>query len=153
MQVWQAIYKDNCMLDRFQDIDVQQTCSEQTLLFQLVSGLHTSINMHVSMNFVDPALKEQVPNYPLFLRTIGWYPARMKNLYFLYALVLKALNRAEASLVKHLESLPQEKQELFNIMNGSRSDCQVGDLFNETYFFMDEQQTSPKLSFPKTESK
>ena len=50
------------MFERFQDTDVQQICNQDTLLFQLVSGLHTSINMHVSTNFVDVETMEQNPN-------------------------------------------------------------------------------------------
>lgn len=95
VQVWSAIYKDNCMVERFKNIDVSRTCSDHTLLFQLVSGLHTSINMHVAMNFVDTDKNETVPNYQLFLRMIGQHPDRVRNLYFLYSLVLKAIHRAE----------------------------------------------------------
>jgi ERO1-like protein alpha len=60
MQVWSAIYQDNCML--VDGVNASTTCSDHTLLFQLVSGLHTSINMHVAMNYFDQHLGKIVPN-------------------------------------------------------------------------------------------
>lgn len=86
------------MLERIKNIDTTTTCSEETLLYQLVSGLHTSINMHVSKNFFDQLTNSQGPNYQMFLKTIGKFPDRMKNLFFLYAVVLRAVNRAESIL-------------------------------------------------------
>ena len=53
LNVWQTIYKDNCMIDKLDSIDMSRTCTEKTLLFQIVSGLHTSINLHVATNFID----------------------------------------------------------------------------------------------------
>ena len=56
-----------------------------------MSGLHTSINMHVAANFVDMGKNSSVPNYQMFLKTIGMHPDRLNNLYFLFAVVLKAI--------------------------------------------------------------
>jgi hypothetical protein len=61
-QVWAAIYRENCMFDKFKNIDVSKTCTDNTLLFQLVSGLHTSINMHVATNYVDMQKNVTSPN-------------------------------------------------------------------------------------------
>lgn len=52
--------------------------------------------MHVSRNFIDNGLMK--PNYDLYLKTIGYYPDRLKNLYLLFSLVLKALHKAEPIL-------------------------------------------------------
>jgi hypothetical protein len=55
--------------------------------------------MHVAMNFIDALRNETNPNFPLFLKTIGYFPDRIKNLYFLYSLVLKAVHKAENDLI------------------------------------------------------
>jgi hypothetical protein len=41
-------------LDKGKRVDLSKTCSDSTLLYQLVSGLHTSINSHVAFNFLEP---------------------------------------------------------------------------------------------------
>jgi hypothetical protein len=48
--IWKAIYEENCILSPLDDHDKDQ-CTESTLLLHLMSGLHTSINTHVSANF------------------------------------------------------------------------------------------------------
>jgi hypothetical protein len=53
MEIWKAIYQENCMIEKLQELDVSNTCSEETLLYQLISGMHASVNMHVSKNFFD----------------------------------------------------------------------------------------------------
>ncbi len=45
--IWKAIYEENC------HVSSDSECSDQTLLFQLMSGLHTSINTHISDGFDD----------------------------------------------------------------------------------------------------
>ncbi len=90
------------MIDTFKDVDVSKTCNDQTLLFQIVSGLHTSINMHVATNYVEND-GNIVPNYDLYLGTIGRFPDRLRNLYFLYSLILKAVKKAEPLLLKDFQ--------------------------------------------------
>ena len=34
----------------------------------------------------------------MFLKTIGYFPERLKNLYFLFALVLKAVQKSEVQI-------------------------------------------------------
>lgn len=94
VNVWKSIYQENCMIERFQGKDVFDTCTEETLLFQLVSGLHTSINMHVAKNYQDFGLNLTHPNHKMYYHSIGKFTERPKNLYFLYAVVLRAVNRA-----------------------------------------------------------
>ena len=100
-QIWNAIYEENCLLENIKDIDLENTCTEETLLYQLVSGLHTSINMHVTTHFTDISNKNSNLTYPDHSRyhtAIGVHPERLKNMYFLYAVVLRAVNRAEPIL-------------------------------------------------------
>lgn len=82
------------MIERLKNVDLSNTCSEETLLYQLISGLHGSINMHVSKNFYDIKLNLTHPNHNMYLNSIGKFPDRLRNLYFLYAVVLRAVNRA-----------------------------------------------------------
>lgn len=95
--VWQTIYSENCFLDRIysEGLDPNEVCSEETLLYQVVSGLHTSVNMHVSNNYrgVDTNVSE--PNHEMFLDKIGRHSDRLKNLFFVYALAIRAINRID----------------------------------------------------------
>lgn len=99
--IWKAIYYENCMIDSLKHIDMENTCSEETLLYQLVSGLHSSINMHVSKNYYDPETNSTLVNYHRYLNAIGRYEDRLKNLFFIYAAVLRAVTRAGPMLTEY----------------------------------------------------
>ena len=71
--IWDAIYQENCLLDktfgklqgifnsgsRYKEmlnmiLDQAESCTDETLLYYLMSGLHASVNTHISNAFVDP---------------------------------------------------------------------------------------------------
>lgn len=98
-QIWNAIYEENCFIDRLQGIDLSNTCTEETLLYQLVSGMHASVNMHVSTHYQDlKGNNDTYPNHAMYYESLGKHPERVKNMFFLYAAVLRAINRAEPIL-------------------------------------------------------
>ena len=61
----------------------------------MVSGLHTSINTHISVGFEDWRTKKLTSNTTYFYSKIGEHEDRIKNLYLIYAATLKAINLME----------------------------------------------------------
>ena len=100
-QIWNAIYQENCMLDRVHSkgIKLDETCREETLLYQLISGLHASVNMHVSARYHDMETNQIFMNHTKYFEGLGKYPERVKNLHLLYALTVRAVNRISEQLV------------------------------------------------------
>ena len=64
-----------------------------------MSGLHTSINSHVADSFLDEQ-GDATPNMTYFYERVGDHPARIKNLYLLYATVLKGISLSEPTLLR-----------------------------------------------------
>jgi hypothetical protein len=60
--------------------------------------MHASVNMHVSTHYQDLKGNDTYPNHNLYYKNIGAFPYRVKNMYFLYAAILRAVNRAEPIL-------------------------------------------------------
>jgi ERO1-like protein alpha len=56
-----------------------------------MSGLHTSINTHVSANFHPPDSDIAYKNITYFMDRIGNHPDRVKNLHFIYSAVARAV--------------------------------------------------------------
>jgi ERO1-like protein alpha len=100
--VWNSIYKENCMLDKMtsQNINPSLQCSEETLLFQLISGVHASVNMHIASHWTEES-NETFRNYTAYYEGLGKYPDRIKNMHFVYALTVRALNLVANELVDH----------------------------------------------------
>ena len=115
--VWRTIYAENC--DCLDGIDAQQDmsdqeCSEHTLLYQLMSGLHTSINTHIADGF-ENAEGNPVHNLTYFRSQVGSFDERIKNLHLLFAVVVRAVSAVEPALLtpSHLRQLElQETKDL-----------------------------------------
>lgn len=74
-------------------MNLQEQCREETLLYQAISGLHASINMHVAANYYNQDSSEPFMNHSMYYQSLGKHPDRLKNMHFVYALVVRAVNR------------------------------------------------------------
>jgi len=111
-RVWEKVYNELCFHPEKDDKSFELTaenaremCFEKRAFFRVVSGMHASITIHLTSNYL---LEEGQPgkeavwgrNQKEFLRrfspstTEGEGPERLKNLYFLYLLELRALSKA-----------------------------------------------------------
>lgn len=120
-RVWRTIYEENCFSPvgttsnkptfsaAFGAETMKTLCLEKRAFFRAVSGLHTSITIHLTANYpLDkmssaPFLGSQEvwgPNLDIFHQrfdpdqTNGQGPFWLKNLYFVYLLELRALAKA-----------------------------------------------------------
>ena len=121
-RVWRTIYEENCFSPvgtttsskpsfsaAFGAETMKTLCLEKRAFFRAVSGLHTSITVHLTANYpLDkmssaPFLGSQEvwgPNIDIFHQrfdpdqTNGQGPFWLKNLYFVYLLELRALAKA-----------------------------------------------------------
>ena len=59
-----------------------------------MSGLHSSINLHVANNFFDMKTNKSYANHDMYLNSVGNHEERIKNLHFIYAAVSRAVIRA-----------------------------------------------------------
>ncbi|ELW68117.1 ERO1-like protein beta, partial [Tupaia chinensis] len=111
-RVWNSIYEENCFKPRsvYRPLNPlapsrgedDGLCLEKRVFYKLMSGLHASINLHLCANYL---LEETWgkpswgPNVKEFRRrfdpveTKGEGPRRLKNLYFLYLIELRALSK------------------------------------------------------------
>lgn len=71
-------------------------CKEERVFFRLLSGIHTSINMHIAAEYLFPS--GWGPNLSLYETRVAAYPDRVSNLYFTLAVVLRAVAKAAPSL-------------------------------------------------------
>ncbi|KAG5508858.1 hypothetical protein JKF63_05361 [Porcisia hertigi] len=111
-QVWRAIYAENCLSP-----DKEEMCQEVAILRTLLSGLHMSINMHVSTsyyrdpNFTSPQRNAGIynnpnisffPNCEMYNKRIAPFPEFLGNLYILYQFTLRALAKARPLFLNDL---------------------------------------------------
>lgn len=117
-RIWRSIYLENCfdgaaqsnaLLSHINAVPstLNSLCMEQRSFYRLISGLHSSINIHLTANYLlaetnnfMSANAEWGRNVDEFIQrfsadsTKGEGPNWLKNLYFIYLIELRALAKA-----------------------------------------------------------
>ncbi|KAM7108917.1 ERO1-like protein alpha [Ciconia boyciana] len=174
-KIWNSIYEENC----FKPQNVKRplasgrgddgghtfykwlkgVCVEKRAFYRLISGLHASINIHLSARYLLQdtwSEKKWGPNVTEFQQrfdeviTRGEGPRRLKNLYFLYLIELRALSKV----------LPFFERPGFQLYTGNKShDAEMKNLlleilhlaksfplhFDENSFFAGNKKEAAKL--------
>lgn len=118
-RIWRSIYTENCFQtyswEKPSFFKLDQMCLEERVFYRAISGLHTSINIHLCANYLlsDPNKPSLITpngqwgmNLKEFERrfspstTNGQGPNWLRNLYFLYLLELRAIKKAAPLLEK-----------------------------------------------------
>uniref|UniRef100_A0A8C3KGQ6 ERO1-like protein alpha n=1 Tax=Calidris pygmaea TaxID=425635 RepID=A0A8C3KGQ6_9CHAR len=139
-KIWNSIYEENCfkphnvkrpLTSGRVPIPFSGVCVEKRAFYRLISGLHASINIHLSARYLLQdtwSEKKWGPNVTEFQQrfdevlTRGEGPRRLKNLYFLYLIELRALSKV----------LPFFDRPGFQLYTGNRSqDVEVKNLLLE----------------------
>lgn len=93
--VWNAIYHENCFAKMG---EFEEMCYEERVLYRLLSGMHASTNIHIALAFNPPSKakgrKVWSSSPQRFMDLYGNKPEYLKNLYFSFVVLLRALRRA-----------------------------------------------------------
>ncbi|CAF1579144.1 unnamed protein product [Adineta ricciae] len=116
-RIWSAIYNENCFFLpesklyynlRQKRLNADKLCLEGRTFYRLISGLHSSISIHLCAQYFFPSVGGGYsgsdgrwgPNLDEFRRrfdpetTDGEGPGWLKNLYFIYLIELRAIYKA-----------------------------------------------------------
>ncbi|XP_072030623.1 ERO1-like protein beta isoform X2 [Amphiura filiformis] len=173
-RIWHAIYNENCFkpdpnTTGYQSLltnknvnkgslYLQGLCLEKRVFYRLVSGLHSSINIHLCADYLlsdDPFGGETWgPNIEEFKRRFdpvtsdGEGPVRLKNLYFTYLVVLRAIAKAAPILEKEAfytgnnESDKDVKKGIVELLGVVKS---FNNHFNESLMFQGNPEEASQL--------
>ena len=127
--VWDAIYRENCFskedsaipqsnpMGIFQakndlrniiqanspsenSLTFDDSCVEKRVFYRIISGMHASISTHICNDYLNQTTGTWGPNLQCYIDRLATHPERVSNLYFNYALLL----RATAKLRTYLRS-------------------------------------------------
>lgn len=95
-RIWDAIYKHNALVDENKD-----SSTEGRVLYRLISGLHSSISVHIAADYLlDEPKNQWGPNLTLLYERVLKHPDRVENLYFTFLFVLRAVTKAADYLLE-----------------------------------------------------
>ena len=72
-------------------LEHEDECLEKRVFYRVISGMHTSISTHLCWEYLNQTTGEWGPNLQCYKDRIHAFPDRVSNLYFNYALVLRAV--------------------------------------------------------------
>ncbi|XP_051134844.1 endoplasmic reticulum oxidoreductin-1-like [Andrographis paniculata] len=88
-RIWNAIYMENC--NKYPS----EECQEKRILYKLISGLHSSISVHIAADYLlDEKKSTWGQNLSLLYDRVVKYPDRVRNLYFTFLFVLRSVTKA-----------------------------------------------------------
>lgn len=74
-------------------LDFQDECLEKRVFYRVISGMHASISTHLCYDYLNQTTGEWGPNLECYKERLHHHPERISNLYFNYALVLRAVGK------------------------------------------------------------
>ncbi|KAF4311222.1 Endoplasmic reticulum oxidoreductin 1 [Botryosphaeria dothidea] len=98
--VQSAIAKGAQPSGRVDTLELDDECLEKRVFYRVVSGMHASISTHLCWDFLNQTTGQWHPNLACYEHRLHKFPDRISNLYFNYALVLRAVGK----LRSHLEN-------------------------------------------------
>lgn len=121
-RVWRAIYEENCFIRKSHSPFNDDLCYEERLFYEAISGLHSSINIHLCAEYPSVGLMSSFePNLDEFQRRFEGHNDYLENLYTLFLFELKALTLSEQYLLKQVNwpeaSTRDAVQDLLKVMD------------------------------------
>ncbi|KAM0029204.1 putative endoplasmic reticulum oxidoreductin 1, ERO1-like superfamily [Helianthus debilis subsp. tardiflorus] len=91
-RVWDAVYSQICP-----EYSSGNSCPEKKVLYRLMSGLHSSISVHIATDYLlDEKTNQRGANLQLMYDRVLNHPERVQNLYFTFLFVLGAITKVSA---------------------------------------------------------
>jgi len=163
-RIWNSIYQENCFKEdasSYKSLLTQggasESCLEKRVFYRVISGLHASINVHLSAEYLlkgsafDSVSGVWGPNAAEFQRrfdpvsTDGRGPKWLRNLYFLYLLELRALAKVSPYLIANEKYFTGNKTEDELVQKEMRNLLETvdefdGGHFDESYMFANKME-------------
>lgn len=113
-RIWRSIYEENCffshptakqLISKNAFSMPDNLCYEERIFYRAISGLHTSINIHLCSFYPQKSIASATTftlNVPEFTRRFKGKDNYLTNLYFVYMLELRALAKIDKYLINYV---------------------------------------------------
>ncbi|EGC39080.1 hypothetical protein DICPUDRAFT_96687 [Dictyostelium purpureum] len=134
--VWSSIYNENCFTR-----PVDQMCLEERVFYKLISGLHSSITIHIALYYnQDKVLDQWEHNSDLFKQRFENHPDRIENLYFTFLFLLRSVGKLNHFLTDYQFNTGNdiEDKQTYDLMQQLlKTELMCQPNFDETLLFKD----------------
>ncbi|RKF81220.1 Endoplasmic reticulum oxidoreductin-1 [Golovinomyces cichoracearum] len=149
-------------LERFQDKNsdfisrntpgfvYESECLERRVFYRIVSGMHTSISAHICYDYLDQKSGRWSPNIRCYKERIHNQHDRISNLYFNYAIVMRAIIKLGPYLSEYAycsDDATQNSITKIKVQSLVEKASAMPQLFDESVMFVNEDGPSLKEDF------
>jgi ERO1-like protein beta len=131
-------------------MEYEDECLEKRVFYRVISGMHASISMHLCWDYLNQTTGEWGPNLACYIDRLHSYPERISNLYFNYALVLRAVAKIGPCLQSYTFCSGDTVQDAATREKVRRLTSQlvnVPQIFDESLMFVNGEGPSLKEDF------
>ena len=89
----QAIFNKPPLGETEYPLELDDECLEKRVFYRIISGMHASISTHICWDYLNQTTGYWGPNLECYKERLHNHPERISNLYFNYALVLRAVDK------------------------------------------------------------
>ena len=115
-------------------------CLEKRVFHRLFSGMHASISTHICNDYLNQTTGEWGPNLQCYQERLVTHPERISNLYFNYAVLLRAVTKLRTYLKNYTfcsGDLAQDTSTKIKVLRLADSAAAQPAIFDETTMFQD----------------
>jgi ERO1-like protein beta len=130
--------------------DGEDECLEKRVFYRVISGMHTSISSHICWDYLNQTTGKWAPNLQCYKDRLHSHADRVSNLYFNYALVLRAVTKLGPSLKDYVFCSGDPEQDHMTKAKVQQFTSQAGtvpQIFDETLMFVNGEGPSLKEDF------
>lgn len=80
------------------ELALDDECLEKRVFYRIVSGMHASISTHICNDYLNQTTGAWGPNLQCYQDRLATHPERISNLYFNYAVLLRAVTKLRTYL-------------------------------------------------------
>jgi ERO1-like protein beta len=127
-------------VDSLDPVEFDDTCLEKRVFHRVISGMHASISTHLCYDYLNQTTGQWGPNLSCYEQRLHNYPERISNIYFNYALVMRAVGkiRQHISDYSFCSEDPEQDLRTKNSVLRLASALPSGpEIFDETVMFQD----------------
>jgi ERO1-like protein beta len=88
-------------LSLLEKTEVDDQCLEKRVFYRIISGMHASISVHLCWDYLNQSTGEWGPNLDCFINRFRGHPERIQNIYFNYAILLRAVSKLKNYLPQY----------------------------------------------------
>lgn len=122
------------------ELTMDDECLEKRVFHRIVSGMHTSVTTHICADYLNQTTGTWGPNLACYKDRLAKHPERISNLYFDYALLLRAVTKLKTYLKNYTFCSGDPAQDLATktkILHLANTAAQQPAFFDEGTMFQD----------------